>query len=164
MSCPLQMVRRLVWVTAYVVPYFDFSAWMNLLWVLHDSPCSFFDGSPNTMTQSQLWIVFQQFMQLLEWQLISMIRRQCVSVCACVMQVQPSWGNVTLVIAGLTNTYSSYVTTYEEYQAQRYEGASTIFGPHTLDAYIQVGHLRFGLDQSHHYVIIHPSKICFPLG
>lgn len=54
------------------------------------------------------------------------------------MQVQPSWGNVTLVIAGLTNTYSSYVTTFEEYQAQRYEGASTIFGPHTLDAYIQV--------------------------
>lgn len=52
-------------------------------------------------------------------------------------QVQPSWGNVTLVIAGLTNTYSSYVTTFEEYQAQRYEGASTIFGPHTLDAYIQ---------------------------
>ena len=42
------------------------------------------------------------------------------------------------MIAGLTNTYSSYVTTYEEYQAQRYEGASTIFGPHTLDAYIQV--------------------------
>jgi len=58
-----------------------------------------------------------------------------VSVC---IQVQPSWGNVTFVIAGLTNTYSSYVTTYEEYQAQRYEGASTIFGPHTLDAYIQV--------------------------
>ncbi len=59
-------------------------------------------------------------------------------MCVCAMQVQPSWGNVTLVIAGLTNTYSSYVTTYEEYQAQRYEGASTIFGPHTLDAYIQV--------------------------
>ena len=63
------------------------------------------------------------------------------------MQVQPSWGNVTLVIAGLTNTYSSYITTYEEYQAQRYEGASTIFGPHTLDAYIQVGHVQSGLDQ-----------------
>lgn len=54
------------------------------------------------------------------------------------VQVQPSWGNVTITIAGLTNTYSSYVTTFEEYQAQRYEGASTIFGPHTLDAYIQV--------------------------
>ena len=56
----------------------------------------------------------------------------------CALQVQPSWGNVTIAIAGLTNTYSSYVTTFEEYQAQRYEGASTIFGPHTLDAYIQV--------------------------
>ena len=53
-------------------------------------------------------------------------------------QVQAEWGNVTTVIAGLTNTYSSYVTTFEEYQEQRYEGASTIFGPHTLDAYIQV--------------------------
>lgn len=58
------------------------------------------------------------------------------------VQVQPSWGNVTITIAGLTNTYSSYVTTFEEYQAQRYEGASTIFGPHTLDAYIQVTSLR----------------------
>lgn len=49
------------------------------------------------------------------------------------------WGkDVTVVIAGLTNTYSSYVTTFEEYAMQRYEGASTIFGPHTLDAYIQV--------------------------
>lgn len=77
------------------------------------------------------------------------------------MQVQPSWGNVTLVIAGLTNTYSSYVTTYEEYQAQRYEGASTIFGPHTLDAYIQVGHLHFGLNQSHHCGIIQTSQFYF---
>ena len=49
------------------------------------------------------------------------------------------WGyDVVVVIAGLSNTYSSYVATREEYQAQRYEGSSTIFGPHTLDAYIQV--------------------------
>ncbi|XP_014680017.1 PREDICTED: neutral ceramidase-like [Priapulus caudatus] len=41
------------------------------------------------------------------------------------------------VIAGLSNTYSSYITTFEEYQVQRYEGASTIYGPHTLQAYIQ---------------------------
>ena len=40
------------------------------------------------------------------------------------------------VIAGLSNTYADYVTTKEEYQAQRYEGASTIFGPNTLDAFI----------------------------
>lgn len=43
-----------------------------------------------------------------------------------------------MVLAGLTNTYSSYITTWEEYHAQRYEAASTIFGPSTLDAYIQV--------------------------
>jgi len=42
-----------------------------------------------------------------------------------------------VVIAGLTNTYSSYITTYEEYQVQRYEGGFTLYGPHTLDAYIQ---------------------------
>eukprot|EP00210_Caulerpa_lentillifera_P000265 g258.t1 len=43
--------------------------------------------------------------------------------------------NVEVVISGLTNTYASYVTTLEEYQIQRYEGASTIYGPHTLSAY-----------------------------
>ncbi|XP_064404279.1 uncharacterized protein LOC135349656 [Halichondria panicea] len=41
------------------------------------------------------------------------------------------------VVAGLSNTYADYVTTFEEFQVQRYEGASTIFGPHTLQAYIQ---------------------------
>ncbi|KAJ4725668.1 Neutral ceramidase [Melia azedarach] len=45
--------------------------------------------------------------------------------------------NVHIVLAGLTNTYSQYVTTFEEYQVQRYEGASTLYGPHTLTAYIQ---------------------------
>ncbi|KAL5018303.1 hypothetical protein ScPMuIL_004025 [Solemya velum] len=45
--------------------------------------------------------------------------------------------NTVSVIAGLSNDYADYVTTYEEYQVQRYEGASTIYGPHTLEAYIQ---------------------------
>lgn len=45
--------------------------------------------------------------------------------------------HVHVVIAGLTNTYSQYITTFEEYQIQRYEGASTLYGPHTLGAYIQ---------------------------
>jgi neutral ceramidase len=42
-----------------------------------------------------------------------------------------------VMLSGLSNAYSSYVVTPEEYQVQRYEGASTIFGPHTLPAYIQ---------------------------
>ncbi|CAI0382247.1 unnamed protein product [Linum tenue] len=45
--------------------------------------------------------------------------------------------NTHVVIAGLTNTYSQYISTFEEYQRQRYEAASTLYGPHTLSAYIQ---------------------------
>jgi len=43
-----------------------------------------------------------------------------------------------VVIMGLANTYSHYITTFEEYQAQRYEAASTLFGPHTLQAYLDI--------------------------
>ncbi|NXE66187.1 ASAH2 ceramidase, partial [Calcarius ornatus] len=45
---------------------------------------------------------------------------------------------MNVVIAGLCNVYTHYITTYEEYQLQRYEAASTIYGPHTLSAYIQL--------------------------
>ncbi|KAG6917249.1 hypothetical protein DXG01_003281 [Tephrocybe rancida] len=41
-----------------------------------------------------------------------------------------------VVLAGPANTYGHYVTTREEYGVQRYEGASTIFGQYTLEAYI----------------------------
>nr|XP_027227263.1 neutral ceramidase-like isoform X1 [Penaeus vannamei] len=41
------------------------------------------------------------------------------------------------VIAGLSNVYTHYITTWEEYQVQRYEAASTIYGPHTCSAYMQ---------------------------
>ncbi|KAJ7351351.1 Neutral/alkaline nonlysosomal ceramidase [Mycena albidolilacea] len=41
-----------------------------------------------------------------------------------------------VVIVGTANTYTHYATTREEYAVQRYEGASTLFGPHTLEAYI----------------------------
>eukprot|EP00091_Calanus_sinicus_P009610 TRINITY_DN2241_c0_g1_i5.p1 TRINITY_DN2241_c0_g1~~TRINITY_DN2241_c0_g1_i5.p1 ORF type:complete len:304 (-),score=88.32 TRINITY_DN2241_c0_g1_i5:128-1039(-) len=44
---------------------------------------------------------------------------------------------MNVVIAGLSNTYTHYITTHEEYQKQRYEAASTIYGPHTLSAYLQ---------------------------
>ena len=42
-----------------------------------------------------------------------------------------------VVISGYANAYSQYITTPEEYATQHYEGASTLFGPHTLEAYIQ---------------------------
>lgn len=53
-------------------------------------------------------------------------------------ELDQGWfSNTEVVVAGLCNIYTHYITTYEEYQIQRYEGASTIFGPHTLSAYIQ---------------------------
>jgi hypothetical protein len=36
--------------------------------------------------------------------------------------------NIHVVIAGLTNTYSQYVTTYEEYEVQRYEVSCNFCG------------------------------------
>jgi len=56
--------------------------------------------------------------------------------------LRPKTGNFSspvrdVVISGYANAYSQYITTPEEYAKQYYEGASTLFGPHTLDAYIQ---------------------------
>lgn len=45
--------------------------------------------------------------------------------------------NPRVVLAGLSNVYTHYITTPEEYKVQRYEGGSTIFGPHTFQAYQQ---------------------------
>lgn len=42
-----------------------------------------------------------------------------------------------IVIAAYANAYSSYTATREEYSLQHYEGASTLFGPWTLEAFIQ---------------------------
>ncbi|XP_026489460.2 neutral ceramidase-like [Vanessa tameamea] len=41
-----------------------------------------------------------------------------------------------VAVSGLTNEYIHYVSTFEEYQVQRYEAASTLFGPHTLDIFL----------------------------
>ncbi|PNY27686.1 Neutral ceramidase [Tolypocladium capitatum] len=43
-----------------------------------------------------------------------------------------------VVLGGPANSYSHYCATPEEYEIQRYEGASTLFGPHELDAYINL--------------------------
>ena len=43
-----------------------------------------------------------------------------------------------VVLGGPANTYAHYIATEEEYAVQRYEGASTLFGPHTLNAYINL--------------------------
>lgn len=40
-----------------------------------------------------------------------------------------------VILSGYANAYTGYVTTYEEYQVQAYEGASTHFGMWTLAGY-----------------------------
>jgi neutral ceramidase len=50
---------------------------------------------------------------------------------------EESTGVKYAVIATYANAFSSYTTTAEEYDMQHYEGASTLFGPWTLDAYRQ---------------------------
>lgn len=43
-----------------------------------------------------------------------------------------------VVLGAPSNTYAHYVSTEEEYGVQRYEGASTLYGPNTLAAYINL--------------------------
>lgn len=55
-------------------------------------------------------------------------------------------------IGGLTNAYLQYVTTPEEYRFQAYEGASDLYGPHTIDVFVdRFRHLARSLAG-------HPSK------
>ena len=49
-----------------------------------------------------------------------------------------SRGVQRVILTGLANEYSGYVTTPEEYDSQQYEGASTLFGRLTFEAYLQI--------------------------
>lgn len=46
-------------------------------------------------------------------------------------------GNQHYVIAGYSNGFTGYITTFEEYQLQHYEGGHTVFGPWTQAGYQQ---------------------------
>ena len=46
--------------------------------------------------------------------------------------------DTNVALTCFTNDYCQYTTTPEEYKTQHYEGASTLFGPYTLDAYIKL--------------------------
>ena len=43
-----------------------------------------------------------------------------------------------VLLGGPANSYTHYISTPEEYDIQRYEGASTLYGPYTLNAYINL--------------------------
>lgn len=46
--------------------------------------------------------------------------------------------NPQVVLGAPSNSYAHYVTTEEEYNVQRYEGASTLYGPNELAAYVNL--------------------------
>ncbi|HEX9941943.1 MAG TPA: neutral/alkaline non-lysosomal ceramidase N-terminal domain-containing protein [Thermoanaerobaculia bacterium] len=54
-----------------------------------------------------------------------------------VLETLKGTGVDSVALAAYANEYSQYITTKEEYEKQHYEGASTLFGPHTLAAYQQ---------------------------
>lgn len=51
---------------------------------------------------------------------------------------QNNENNPHVILSGLSNVYTNYIATPEEYQLQRYEGASTIYGPYTLPIYLKL--------------------------
>src|SRR5271167_1932544 len=65
-----------------------------------------------------------------------------------------------VVIGGPANSYTHYITTPEEYAIQRYEGASTLYGAYTLDAYINLT-LTY-LPYLSHTSTSHPAPGPFP--
>lgn len=50
----------------------------------------------------------------------------------------------TVVLGGPANSYAHYCATPEEYGIQRYEGASTLYGPNELNAYIYLSTSNIG--------------------
>ncbi|KAI8341054.1 Neutral/alkaline nonlysosomal ceramidase [Chlamydoabsidia padenii] len=65
-------------------------------------------------------------------------RRLCNAIKSKVIEHGGDPSSTKVILSGPANGYSSYVATYEEYQVQRFEGAATIYGPHTLEGYIHV--------------------------
>ncbi|KAF2621956.1 neutral ceramidase precursor [Macroventuria anomochaeta] len=71
----------------------------------------------------------------------------------------PSTVDPIVVLGGPANTYAHYIATAEEYAIQRYEGASTLYGQHTLAAFINatLTHLPYLSDEKKGVVPPGPS-------
>eukprot|EP00977_Amphora_coffeiformis_P015740 scaffold4707_cov164-Amphora_coffeaeformis.AAC.14 len=94
-----------------------------------------YDWDPNTIPIS-IFQVGNLFILNVPSELTTMAGRRLRKAVRKVL-VESGIKDPVIIIAGLANSYTHYVTTFEEYQAQRYEAASTLYGPYTLDAYIQ---------------------------
>ncbi|CAG8134671.1 unnamed protein product [Penicillium olsonii] len=86
----------------------------------------------------QVLRVGQLFLIISASEATTMSGRRWKEAIAAQAKSQLSVSNPQVVLGAPSNSYVHYVTTEEEYHVQRYEGASTLFGPHTLAAYINL--------------------------
>ena len=82
----------------------------------------------------QLFRIGQLAVIGLPWEVTTMAARRLKTLL--LAELAPV-GVQTIVVAGLVNDYVHYLTTREEYAAQQYEGASTLYGPWTHAAVMQ---------------------------
>ncbi|KAJ4306211.1 hypothetical protein N0V88_001007 [Collariella sp. IMI 366227] len=101
-----------------------------------------YDWTPN-LADIQLFRVGQLLIIISPGEATTMAGRRWKSAvhtaaAASLFPSSPNTPDPVVVLGGPANSYTHYITTEEEYAIQRYEGASTLYGPHTLAAYINV--------------------------
>ena len=112
---------------------------MTLIWFAQGFAHWPYEWSPSTV-DIQMFRVGNFVMLIMPGELTTMSgRRMREAVRAKLISEGVLGDDAYVVIAGPANTYAHYVATREEYAVQRYEGASTIFGQWTLNAYMVSG-------------------------
>ncbi|KAH7916139.1 Neutral/alkaline nonlysosomal ceramidase [Hygrophoropsis aurantiaca] len=97
-----------------------------------------YEWSPSTV-DIQMFRVGNFVMLIMPGELTTMAgRRMREAIRAKLISSEVLGEDAYVVVAGPANVYAHYVTTREEYGVQRYEGASTIYGAATLEAYIDM--------------------------
>jgi len=91
---------------------------------------------PNTVPIS-IFQISHLFILNVPGEFTTMAGRRLRNAMLKILREEGGYDNAKVTIAGISNTYTHYITTFEEYQGQRYEAASTLYGPYTLDAYLQ---------------------------
>jgi neutral ceramidase len=97
-----------------------------------------YDWTPD-IADVQVMRVGQMFMIISPGEATTMSgRRWKNAISTAASTAQMTSGSPIVVLGGPANSYTHYLATPEEYGVQRYEGASTLFGKDTLNAYINL--------------------------
>lgn len=86
----------------------------------------------------QVLRVGQMFMIISPGEATTMSGRRWKSAIAAAAAPMTDGTEPIVVLGGPANSYTHYIATDSEYDIQRYEGASTLYGKHTLSAYINL--------------------------